>query len=128
MHRKRMHRNSKVVEGFRTDVYEGFPGGGIVETNRVMGIRHLPVQDLFQHFGRAGRVEDDLVGRRIKWSEIWQALNVVPVEMRKQQMQLKTSPGALLLQMHPKFANACPRVDNDDAFLGLDLNAWGVAA
>jgi len=127
MKRKRPDGKPEVMKGIRTDVYESLSGGGVVETDWVVGIRHLPVQYPFQGFGRTAGMEDDLAGGRVKGREIRQTLNVVPVEMRKQQMELQIRPGTLHLQLRSKFAYACSCVNDDDAFWGPDLDTRGVA-
>src|ERR1019366_6658927 len=104
-------------------------GGNLAEVDRKIRLRHLSFERFLQRLTGGARKERDVVLGPVERSEKRDALNVVPVEMRQEDIGLDRLPFRFLQQSLTERADAAARVEND-AFIigGSDLDAGCVAA
>src|SRR5271157_3914372 len=86
MERKRMHGNPEVAKRIAADIHQSLFRGRILETDRIVGTRHLPFENLSQLFRRTGGMKYDFIRWQVQGSKERQPLNVVPVKMCQQEM------------------------------------------
>lgn len=101
----------------------------LAEINREVWGSHLFFHDLLKSAGPSGRMEDEAVGRVfVEWPEEGDALDVVPVEMRHENVSGYRLVLEFGIQLATECADSRAAIENVDGVSGANLDAGGVAS
>lgn len=125
------------VNGKFTELFTFLPGerlevalgGEELEGNREVGVRHLAFENVAHFFGRLGGVEADVVGRAVEGSKEGDALNVIPMEVSHEDIDVETLARSFLQKVEAEKTSPGAPIDHDDSTaIEANFQARGVAA